>query len=359
MPRTVSQCTSSGSDLALVPTNETAPTAIDLFCGAGGASCGLVQQGYDLLAGVDHANHPLSTHEDNLPGEDIEHDLRNVDPSILPQTDIDLLHGSPPCQGFSRGQGKRDPDDDRNELVWSFIEWADILQPKVVTMENVAGMTSITDDFMEELVSAFHDAGYEMRWQVLNAADFGVPQNRKRVFCVAFREDVHAPSRWFPEPTHAKTTQQTLDGTQRQQWRTVGEAIGDLPPREQAEAVGLKNHKWGDLTEAGKDYLRRDERHLQKHRPREFDEASRTIPANLHKGVPYGLVRIPWEMVPESDDLLNGVRRLTPREAARLQSFPDWFAFEGPKTSQFRQIGNAVPPRLMAQIACVIQPVLA
>lgn len=359
MPTTASESV-TGPASALSPTDEISPIAVDLFCGGGGASCGLVQQGYNLLAGVDHADHPLTTHEENLPGEVLSHDLRDVDPGILPTQDIDLLHGSPPCQGFSRGQGARDPDDDRNELVWSFVEWVETLQPRAVTMENVAGMTSITDDFMSELVSEFRDAGYEMRWEVLNAADFGVPQNRKRVFCVAFREDVSAPSRWFPAPTHAKDAQQALDGTRRRPWRTVGEAIGDLPPRDSATAIGLENHKWGDLTDAGKEYLRRDERHLKKHRPREFDEPSRTIPANLHKGVPYGLVRIPWEMDSDADaDVLNGVRRLTPREAARLQSFPDWFVFKGPKTSQFRQIGNAVPPRLMAKIASILQPALA
>jgi DNA (cytosine-5)-methyltransferase 1 len=213
----------------------------DLFCGAGGASCGAHRvPSVELVAGLDADEDALRTHARNLPGEHVQHDLRNVRPDVLPPLSIDWLHGSPPCQGFSQAKGSRDPMDPRNQLVWDFIRWVEALQPAVVTMENVAGMATISDHFMERVCGDGLDGGqqatltgetaseqaetdgfgsidYTARWRELNAADYGVPQRRKRIFVVAVRDDVANPSRWFPEPTH-----------QPSDWRTVREAIGDL-----------------------------------------------------------------------------------------------------------------------------------
>lgn len=370
--------------------------AIDLFCGAGGASCGMHQAGVDVVAAVDQNEQALETHEENLPGETINHDLADVDLSILPETDVDWVHGSPPCQGFSTAKGERDDEDPRNSLVFSFIEWVEELQPKVVTMENVTGMTTITSNFMDSVDAAYRDAGYHPKWCVLNAADYGVPQTRKRVFYVAIREDIETPSRWFPKPTHAECATTTLDGRQLDEWRTVGEAIGDLQTKNQGvtgESAGrhadspsgtvgtkgnvyartdggsVENHEPEELSDKAVEYLERDERHLKKHRPNEFDKPSRTVPANLHKGVPYGLVEVPDDVAESPSCTVSAsrpyllerghgehiadrsIRRLTVRESARLQSFPDWFEFGGTKTSQYKQVGNAVPPLLQQRIA--------
>jgi len=291
-------------------------------------------------------------------------------------------------------------------------------------------MATISNTFMDRVVGAFRGIGYDARWKELNAADYGVPQTRRRIFVVGVREDMPTPSRWFPRPTHAETSTTTLDGRELKAWTDVREAIGDLylaadggevlmtsQQNEGHQYAGrrslhnidepaktirggtppllLPNHSPDELSEDAKDYLRRDPRHLEKHRPREFDEPSRTIPANLHKGVPYGLVRLPnHEPVTPSDDarekmdayapgsthnsvterrlagdepaktvaanhtqmivgedIVEQTRRLTVREAARLQSFPDHHLFCGFKTQQFQQVGNAVPPLLMFHIA--------
>ena len=207
-----------------------APRVIDLFCGAGGASCGFWQGGATLVAGVDRDRQALETHRANLPGAHVRHDLRDVDPDALPTVDVDWVHGSPPCPGFSTAKGRYTPDDDRNDLVWMFVEWCDALAPDVVTMENVTGMATITDTWMDRLAGAFRAAGYRVRWRTLNAADYGVPQTRRRVFVVAVREDAPCgvPSRWLPRPTHAKGGTTTLDGRSLPAWRTVRESIGDL-----------------------------------------------------------------------------------------------------------------------------------
>jgi len=349
-------------------------TAVDLFYGAGGASCGIDAAGFELEAAVDKNTHALRSHNESLPGDVTLHDLGDVDPSALPPIDPDYVHGSPPCQGFSQAAGERDTDDDRNSLVFRFVDWLAELQPKVATMENVTGMANISTTFMDDLAGAYREAGYQMKWRVLNAADYGVPQTRKRIFCVAVRDDLPVPSRWFPKPTHAQAETTTLAGRSLSEWVTVREAIGDLVSHRRAATDGgtaaePANHRPEQLSDEAKDYLTRDERHLKKHRPNEFDEPARTIPANLHKGVPYGLLELPESVAEQASCTVSAsrpyllerghgeqiadrsIRRLTVREAARLQSFPDSHIFVGPKTARYRQVGNAVPPILQLKIA--------
>jgi len=209
------------------------PVAVDLFAGAGGASCGIDAAGFDLAAAVDTDTNALTTHADNLPGYTVAHDLSDVDVSVLPKRahDPTYAHGSPPCKGFSTANDDRHLDDPRNSLVFAFIDWVAELQPAVVTMENVTGMLSIADHFMDRVETAFREAGYRVKYRTLNAADYGVPQTRKRVITVGVRDDVAPPSRWFPRPTHAETATTTLDGRTLDEWVTVEEAIGDLAGR--------------------------------------------------------------------------------------------------------------------------------
>jgi len=417
--------------------------AVDLFCGAGGASCGIETAGFDVVAAVDTDKTALQTHNENLAGEVVHHDLADVDPTVLPAAarDPTLVHGSPPCQGFSVARGERSVDDERNGLVFRFVEWLDALEPRVATMENVTGMMSITDHFMDRLEAAFREAGYAVRWRVLNAADYGVPQTRRRVITVAVREDQPLPSRWFPRPTHAETATTTLDGRQLDEWVSVQTAIGDLPGVDEATVprrlVGdtsgavardggapaatvstQGNHAVWLTDQINEAHQREGRRPLQP-----ADEASNTIWAGTppllptHHGADHfefsdfttqhdfsitnthpdadapsptlvaNATSVPWhpnhdprEATAESADewefdepsetlaadarlpnkarapgnessQFEGARRLTVRECARLQSFPDWFVFVGSKTAQYRQVGNAVPPLLMFHIA--------
>lgn len=365
--------------------------------------------GADLLAGVDRDSQALETHARNLPGDHIEHDLRDVDPTILPgvdrlpQTHIDWVHGSPPCQGFTKVQGDRDPNDERNNLVWDFVEWVDVLQPKVVTMENVTGMATIEETFIDRLRTAFHEAGYNVRIKELNAADYGVPQTRKRVFVVGVREDLELPSRWVPKPTHAETPTTTLDGRTLEEWRTVREAIGDLADVREGDCLTPQQNEPhmlagrrplptvdepahtirtgttpailpqelplpdGGVLDAGKPssdmelnpLVTADATELPNHDPKP-DEDRR-----LGKAAEYPAVTVTSRAQLQARNVggqlpmtERDIRRLTPRESARLQSFPDWFVFEGDKRDVLQQIGNAVPPRLAQHLTAHIRTLL-
>lgn len=429
--------------------------AADLYCGAGGAARGMHYAGFDVLHGVDNNRAALQSYNESLPGDPIQHDLRTVRPGVLPPLSFDLIHGSPPCQGFSQAQGKRDPDDHRNNHVWRFVEWVEHLRPKVATMENVTGMTTISSTFMDRVIGAFREAGYRAKWRVLNAADYGVPQTRKRVFVVAVRDDLPTPSRWFPEPTHAKGGTTTLDGRELKPWRTVREAIGDLfllsdggvmtsQQHEAHQAAGrrplhdteepartirggtppmvLPNHVEQDHADDSRAKMAEVEPGTSPTTAMTRVDADRPSPTITHgKGTPpihyagavpnhepvepsksakdkmrsyapgtthdsvterrldgdrpaFSVVACRTQMIAGEDVADepsctvdgNGylyerghhynqtearVRRLTVREAARLQSFPDDHYFVGTKTEQYQQVGNAVPPLLMYHLA--------
>ncbi|MFB6270675.1 MAG: DNA cytosine methyltransferase [Halobacterium sp.] len=211
--------------------------AIDLFCGAGGFSAGIERAGVDVRYGVDVNADALETFEENHAGEGFHHDISEGVPDELASLDVDVVFGSPPCKGFSDARGSRELDDERNQLVFSFIQWVDHFQPEFVLMENVAGMTTISEAFLEAIENEYADAGYDVDWETLNAADFGVPQTRERVIYFGVREDVDAtPS--LPTGTHAEDGdgQLTLSGDEVQGWTTVADALEDLPePTEDGE----------------------------------------------------------------------------------------------------------------------------
>jgi DNA (cytosine-5)-methyltransferase 1 len=319
--------------------------AVDLFCGAGGASLGIENAGFELVAVVDQHETALETHNENLLGPVIQHDLSDIDLSILPDIEIDYLHGSPPCKGFSMANDKRDKDDPRNALVFDFTGWVDEIQPKVVSMENVTGMLSITTEFMDLVKSAFRDAGYRVKYTTLNAADYGVPQTRKRVYTIAIREDLPVPERWFPQPTHSKGGTQTLSGRTLKPWVAVKGAFKDLDsfeslpnhtePAPTPETVErIKNTaQGGPLYDSYSEKIRLDEK-----KPAPTLKAGKRI--NYHFGHP------------------TENRPLTVRERARIQAFPDDFVFKGPITEQRKQIGNAVPPSLQEHVAGHISDIL-
>lgn len=417
---------------------------VDLFCGAGGASCGMWQAGADLVAGIDANTDALRTHESNLPGRHVEHDLRIVRPDVLPPVSIDWVHGSPPCQDFSQAKGERDADDARNQLVWSFVEWVKHIGPDIVTMENVAGMQSISSTWMDRVQGAFREAGYQTKWRCLSAADYGVPQTRERIFVVGVSDDVPTPSRWFPSPTHAMSPTTTLAGETLEKWVSVEEAIGDLAPIDAADKMtdnqNEKHQKEGrrpfhDLQDPAKtvrtgtppqlmsdgsgppNHVPQDHEkttqqrfatlglgetgHGQSNRRLHPAEPSPTITADEGAAVPPVHYKGPvqnHEIVEHSEshkDVIRAmdpgytgesvtrrrlapdepsgtvtvssttpqahyeqIRRLTVRECARLQSFPDWFVFEGGKTEQLRQVGNAVPPRLQQHMTAHVGRIL-
>jgi len=182
------------------------PTVLDLFCGAGGFSLGFQQAGYDVLAGVDADETAVETYQQNHDADGYVRDLTATTPEDLADdigvqpSAVDVVVGGPPCQGFSTANTKRTVDDARNNLVFVFRDYVAYYEPSVFLMENVTGITSVDDgSLFTRLLREFREAGYTVDNRVLNAADYGVPQTRKRMFVQGVREGT--PS--WPERTHA------------------------------------------------------------------------------------------------------------------------------------------------------------
>lgn len=314
---------------------------LDLFCGGGGLSEGFLQAGYDVVAGVDANEDFLTTYERNHKDAlAIQADLGEIGPKDffdkypLKCKEIDIIIGGPPCKGFSIA-GHRDPNDERNYLVGNFIDFVDYVQPDAFAMENVPGIKSMEDgDTLQSILEGFDRAGYsKTNYEVLNSADYGVPQSRRRVLFLG-RRDGENPT--YPERTHSPSEQTTLTGDQLEPYITVKEAIL------QKDVEGLPNH---EKTDHSDDMVQRIskvdqgdslyESYGDSWRRLEPDKPAITIKENHN--APF--------IHPEQD------RVGTVRECAILQSFPDNYIFEGAKSTQLKVVGNAVPPKLGNAVA--------
>lgn len=365
-----------------------APTAVDLFCGAGGLSLGLADAGFRVLVGADHDPAAVETHLANIGGLGYHGDLTNPDDllSRLRAWGVsrpDLLAGGVPCQPFSRAgrskirslvdSGQRPQADPRADMWRSFIEVARVLKPRAVLLENVPDLAmwdqgAVLVGFCDSL----RELGYVTNAAILDAHAHGVPQHRSRLFVVAVKPGVRFD---WPIPR---------EGTP-----SVRDAIGDLPvvgpaqrlerlpytvPRtdlqrrlrrdvSEKDALWLHDHITRDvrpddaeafsLLQEGQTYADLPER-LQRYRVDIFSDKykrlewrglSRSITAHIAKD---GY----WYIHPDQD------RTLSVREAARIQTFPDWFRFAGQPTLRYRQIGNAVPPLLAEAIGTSVKEAL-
>lgn len=338
------------------------PTVIDLFCGAGGLSFGFSEAGFNILLGIDNDPESRETFLKNHPGASyILKDIHNVSEADIIKgignRKIDVLIGGPPCQGFSIA-GKRKSDDPRNTLYGEFIRFIKILQPKVFVMENVPRLLSIDGGkFKEKIVSEFKQCGYSVGYKTLYSSDYGVPQIRKRVFFIGLRENNLFE---FPEP---------MFGKGKLPYITSEEAISDLPEETLQEGTGY-------LTKAKSDYqkkMRAGSMGVFNHVITVHTDKTKRIIALVpdggnYKNLPENLqdtrkVNIAWTRLNSrkpSFTIDTGHnhhfhykynRVPTARESARIQSFPDRFIFYGKKTTQLRQIGNAVPPLLAKAFA--------
>ena len=216
-------------------------TAIDLFCGCGGLSCGLQLAGFEILAGVDIEPKYMTTFSHNFRNsESLGLDLSKVAPQEFIRSvgiapgELDILAGGPPCQGFSKNVPKkfRAVDAPNNVLVKTFLAYCEALQPKIVLMENVAEMKNgFGKSYTDEILQRLGENGYTVTHTVLNAADFGVPQRRRRAFFVANRVEIRFQ---VPSPTHSDEPQQhSLFALPAHV--CVWDAIGDLPSLEHGE----------------------------------------------------------------------------------------------------------------------------
>jgi DNA (cytosine-5)-methyltransferase 1 len=379
-------------------------TAVDLFSGAGGASSGLVQAGYDLRLSLDANPVYGLTHQANLPGDFLAADLRDVDAEKITRAsgtgpgELDLLFAGPPCQGFSM-MGSRVVWDQRNNLFREVLRLAKELRPRAVVIENVPGLVTLADGaYLRAVLGGLHEVGYVAACAELLAAQYGAPQMRWRLIVVAWRSDLGiAAGHGFPAPCLGTSAigdlvpNRTITPEETAQFVTAREAIGDLPPVAAGEECG---RYVGPPVGAYQQLMReglRDE--LFNH------YAARLSPGNLarlaalgpgqdwrnlpHSMLPPGMQRalrkdhtrryrrMTWHGVPRAvitrfRDPKSGEythpeqhRTITIREAARLQGFPDRFVFHGTRSSQYEQVGNAVPVQLAAAIAMQVGHCLA
>jgi DNA (cytosine-5)-methyltransferase 1 len=360
---------------------ERRPVGIDLFAGAGGLSLGFEQAGFDVAAAVEIDPIHCAVHEYNFPncavvcGDASKIDGKKIrEATSLDGTPIDAVFGGAPCQGFSL-IGHRMLDDPRNRLILEFVRLTVELGARYFVFENVKGLTiGAHRRLLDELIEAFDEEGYAavMPYRVLNAADFGVPQDRRRLFLMGAKKGLRLPE--YPEGVAGRRP-------------TVWQAIGDLPDAEKypqlVESDAVRNAKFGRASAYARPLrgLANDPQDLSY--PRKWD-ATRLTSSMRTEHTPLSQRRFRstecGETEPISrflkldpDGICNTLRAgtgsdrgaftsprpihpraarcITVREAARLHSYPDWFRFHATKWHGFRQIGNSVPPLLGRAVA--------
>jgi DNA (cytosine-5)-methyltransferase 1 len=393
------------------------PVAVDLFSGAGGFSLGFEQAGFDVLASIEYDPVHSAVHAFNFPqteivcadirtvtGDDVRRAVqsgwRRHNRSSVWDGELDVIVGGPPCQGFSL-IGKRQFDDTRNQLVFTFARLVGELQPRYFVMENVPGMASLAagpdDDapkLMDVLLRDFAKKGYRVAAPTtLNAAEFGIPQDRRRLILIGARAD--CPQSKYPKAQTAprvRRPSEAVEGARPPERKplcpTVSEAIGDVPDLDAlddlcfTDEVTLTANAVTEMHRLAAPYARTliglDSDEQDYSYPRTWDStiltsSYRTIHAadvaKRFAATPQGtseptsrLFRLHLQGVSSTlragthyeRGSFNAPRPIHPihprvisvREAARLHSFPDWFRLHWTKWHGFRQVGNAMPPRL-------------
>jgi len=298
--------------------------AIDLFCGAGGMSLGFTHAGIDVLCGVDYGDEQIETYRENFNHDAYQVDLASVTPATFAEKyavtrdAVDVVAGGPPCQGFSTANIYRDMEDERNKLVPAFISYVDYFSPTYFVMENVVGIKSIADGtFVEKLQQEFVDLGYNVAMWTLNAYEYGVPQERERVFIVGSRiGDPQQP------PTSSKR-------------RHVFDAIHNLPEITNGETSSVPNHSASTHQKKTVEKIKatdNGETVYESYNQNQRLYWDRPAPTIVGSG---------WKYAHPQYN-----RSLTNRERAAIQGFPHSFEFHGNMSETQQMIGNAVPPRL-------------
>ncbi|MHA1381633.1 MAG: DNA cytosine methyltransferase, partial [Candidatus Helarchaeota archaeon] len=268
--------------------------------------------------------------------------------------EIDVVIGGPPCQGFSMAGGKKRNgqtglwtgfvDDPRNYLFKEFVRIVDFIRPKFFVMENVAKMATILGGKIKlEVEESFKKIGYNVKSKVLDAADYGVPQHRYRIFIIGTHLNLNIS---FPKPTYGKSD----EGMKLEPYVTIKEAIGDLPPLKSGESDSFPNHV----------AMNHSEQMLEKMSYIEDGGNRSQIPEGMRPKSGDSRKYIRYNSKAPSICITGDMRKvfhygqnraLTVRELARIQTFPDDYVFYGSSISQQQQVGNAVPPILAKKLA--------
>jgi len=335
-------------------------TIAELFCGGGLMAVGLKESGFSIVWANDFDGAAVKAYRHNIGNHVVHADITTINPADIP--DVDVIAGGPPCQDYSvagKGEGERG---ERGKLVWTYLRIIERKQPKAFIFENVKGLISKRHrPTFDALIEKFNEIGYTVSWKLINAWDYGVAQKRERVFIVGIRKDLGFTYEFpAPDPADYRT-------------KVLRDVIGDLPD----PGVKLNGKQIA--------FLERNPVSVAKNRPVTMDEPSRTIPAVIHKGVPYGLFypnhdRLPvsafrsykfdasnrgakwgepsvtlrantvsgqpWH--PDKYEVGMVPRRFTVRECLRIQSAPDWYVFPDDisLSAQYRIVGNGVPCRV-------------
>ena len=298
---------------------------VSLFSGAGGLDYGFCMAGHEVIWANDLYEDAVKTYRKNIGNHIICEDISGINTKDIP--DCDIVIGGFPCQGFSVANMKRHVDDERNALYKQLIRVVAEKKPKFFLAENVKGLMSLgKGEVLKMIIKDFENLGYCVKYKLLNAADYGVPQTRQRVFIVGVRDDI----KWkyeFPAPTNDKNEANGLA-----KWVSVSEALKDIPDPDLEN--NLPNHTYSKYKLNINGYIG--------HRLLDPTKPAPTVTARGdNKG---GVVIHPHP---------NGQRRMSCRELATVQSFPLNYEFAGNNSSVYRQIGNAVPPLLAYAVAKV------
>jgi DNA (cytosine-5)-methyltransferase 1 len=344
---------------------------LDLFCGCGGLSQGFIDAGYNVLLGVDFDQAALKTYKHNHEDSDILLADLSKDEALdeiaakVGNNEVDVIIGGPPCQGFSL-TGSRDINDTRNTLYLAVVKAVRKFSPKAFLIENVPGISTLYQGKVkQQIINTFEDMGYNVTVspKPLLAADYGVPQMRKRMFFIGFKKGLGKFE--FPEPTHSPD-----------RYISCSEAINDLPSRD--EDLGQEIDEYSLPPQSlYQEFMRENSLKLHNHVATKHTDHVQWVISQVpeggnHKDLPPGVgdsrkFNEAWTRYHSrkpSRTIDTGHRNHfhykynrvpTIRENARLQSFRDDFIFLGTRTQQNRQVGNAVPPLLSYHIARAIK----
>lgn len=379
------------------------PTLVDFFCGAGGFSLGFIQEGFNIKFANDiedvciqtyKYNHPELEHDKLVKG-DIKTIVENVNLYIT--DDIDVVIGGPPCQGFSPANRQRVIDDPRNELYKYFLKAVEKISPKFVVMENVKGMLSVADQVVEDYTNlkTQNNLSYLVNYSLLNSQDFSVAQSRERLIFIAIRSDIATTKDISP----SQIFNLIKDNCDTNKSYVLDDALANIKP---LDSPRIKNTNEVDSETTGKkidvnkyknpnSYLqlinnKREIPYVFNHKARFCNDINHEIYKKLTQGddatddkikdiMPYShrnhcfkdkyyklignrpcrTITAHMRMDCHSHIHPYQVRSLTPREAARVQSFPDDYLFLGAYLKTYMQIGNAVPPLMSRGIATIIK----
>jgi DNA (cytosine-5)-methyltransferase 1 len=338
--------------------------AVSLFSGAGGLDVGFERAGYETVWANEFDHDAATAWRENRPHNatrmiegDINEHLGDLEAFA---GEVDVLFGGPPCQGFSVA-GKMDPNDERSELVWSFIKAVEIVRPKVFVIENVAALARLSKwkGVRDGIVSRAKEIGYETTYRVHLASDYGVPENRERVFFIGVRSGCDDPNKVYealeaykrePEPLRSVLSSVgTYGSDENPQTCTARISLAKAPVMRRSPYAGMLVNGAG--------------------RPMNLDGCAPTLPASmggnktpivdqrsLDSGCENWFVGYHQRLEsgaasPERESVPPYIRRLTLAEAAAIQTFPHGYVFSGKKTKQYKQIGNAVPCGLAEAVA--------